>query len=82
MIYECLLCFLSSSSIFYLVLAHLFIFIFSPPAMLKEEAMLIKGRLNKDDLSSFTTLNSWLEKFKLVQEICERRITDKVDNIP
>lgn len=50
--------------------------------MLKEEAMLIKGRLNKDDLSSFTTLNSWLEKFKLVQEICERRITDKVDNIP
>ena len=50
--------------------------------MLKEEPMLIKERLNKDDLSSFTTLNSWLEKFKLVQEICERRIIDKVDNIP
>ena len=31
---------------------------------LKDEAMLIKERLNKDELATFTASNGWLEKFK------------------
>ena len=33
--------------------------------------MLTKQILNKDDLTSFTASNSWLEKFKLVHRIHE-----------
>ena len=43
--------------------------------------MLIKEKLNKDDLTSFTSLNGWLEKFKLAYGICEMRITDEADNV-
>ena len=46
--------------------------------MLKEEGMLIKERLNKDDLTSFTALNDWLE---LVYGVHETRIKDESDSI-
>ena len=49
---------------------------------LKEEVMLIKERLNKDDLTSFTTSNVCLEKLKPAYGIRETRITSKPDNIP
>ena len=32
--------------------------------MLKEEAMLIKENINKNDLATFTASNGWLKKFK------------------
>ena len=38
--------------------------VFPDGPMLKEEAMLIKERLNKDELATFTASNGWLEKFK------------------
>ena len=44
--------------------------------------MLIKERLNKDDLTSFTASNVWLEKFKPAYGIRETRITSEPDNIP
>ena len=50
--------------------------------MLKEEMVLIKERLNKDDFTSFTASNSWLEKFKLVYGFCETRITGEADDTP
>ena len=50
--------------------------------MQKEEAMLIKEWLNKDDLTSLTALNDWLENFKLVYGICEMWIIDEADKIP
>ena len=37
---------------------------FSDDPMLEEGAMLIKERLNKDELATFTASNGWLEKFK------------------
>ena len=49
--------------------------------MLKEEAMFIKERLNKGDLTSFTASNGWLEKFKLAHGIQETRNTGEADNI-
>ena len=33
--------------------------------MLQEEAMFINGWLDNDDLTTFTTFNGWLEKFKI-----------------
>ena len=50
--------------------------------MLKEEAMLIKERLNKDDLATFIASNGWLEKFKQTYGLCETRITGEADDIP
>ena len=50
--------------------------------VLKEEAMFIKERLNKDELAMFTTSNRWLEKFKQTYRLREMRITGKVENIP
>ena len=50
--------------------------------MLKKEAILIKERLNKDDLTTFTASNGWLEKFKLAYGICETWITGELDDIP
>ena len=50
--------------------------------MLKEEVMLIKERLNKDNLNSFTALNGLLEKFNLAYGICETQIRGEADNIP
>ena len=50
--------------------------------MLKEGAMLIKERLNKDELATFTASNGWLEKFKQTYGLSETRITDPVDDIP
>ena len=49
--------------------------------MLKEEAMLIKERLNKDELATFTASNGWLEKFKQTYGLRETRITGEVDDI-
>ena len=56
--------------------------IFPDGPMLKEEAMLIKEWLNKDDLAALTALNGWLERFKLAYEICEMWIIDEADKIP
>ena len=50
--------------------------------MLKEEAMLIKERLNKDELDEFTASNGWLETFKQTYGLRETRITGEVDDIP
>ena len=33
--------------------------------MLQEEAMFINGWLDNDNLTTFTTFNGWLEKFKI-----------------
>lgn len=52
--------------------------LFPDSPMLKEEGMLIKEMLNKDDLTSFTALNDWLE---LVYGVHETRIKGKSDSI-
>ena len=56
--------------------------IFPDGPMLKEEAMLIKARLNRDELAAFTASNGWLEKFKQTYGLRETRITGEVDDIP
>ena len=38
--------------------------VFPDGPMLKEEGMLIKERLSKDELAMFAASNGWLEKFK------------------
>ena len=50
--------------------------------MLKEKAILIKERLNKDELATFTASNSWLEKFKQTYRLHEMKITGEADDIP
>ena len=50
--------------------------------MLKEKTMLIKERLNKDELASFTGSDGWLEKFKQTYRLPEARITGEADDIP
>ena len=50
--------------------------------MLQEEAMLVKERLNKDELALSTASNGWLEKFKQTYGIHQTRITDEADDIP
>ena len=49
---------------------------------LKEEAMLIKERLNKNELTMLTASNGWLEKFKQIYGLRETRITGQADDIP
>ena len=44
--------------------------------------MLIKERLNKDELASFTGSDGWLEKFKQTYRLREARITGEEDDIP
>ena len=56
--------------------------VFSDGPMLKKEAMLIKERLNKDELATFTASNDWLEKFEPTCRLYETRITGEVDDIP
>ena len=48
--------------------------------MLKEEAMLIKERLNKDELATFTASNGWSEKFKQTHGLRETRFTGEPDD--
>ena len=55
---------------------------FPDDPMLKEGAMLIKERLSKDELATFTASNNWLEKFKQTYLISETWITDPVNDIP
>ena len=55
---------------------------FSDVSMLKEEAMLIKEILNKDELALSTASNGWLEKFKQTYGLHQTRITDEADEIP
>ena len=50
--------------------------------MLKKEAMLVKERLNKDKLATFTASNGWLEKFKQTYGLRETSITGEADDIP
>ena len=49
--------------------------------MLKEEVIL-KERLNKVELATFTASNGWLEKFKQTHGLRETRFTGEVDDIP
>ena len=49
--------------------------------MLKEEPILIKGRLNKGELTTFTASNGWLEKFKKTYGVRDTRITGEADDI-
>ena len=56
--------------------------IFPDGPMLEEEAMLIKARLNRDELAAFTASNGWLEKFKQTYGLRETRITGEADDIP
>ena len=49
--------------------------------MFKKEAILIKKRLNKDELATFTASNGWLEKFKQTYGLCETIITGKRNDI-
>ena len=44
--------------------------------------MLIKERLNKDELALFTASDGWLEKFKQAYGLREVRITGEADDIP
>ena len=44
---------------------------------LKDEAMLIKERLNKDELATFTASNGWLEKFKKCTDYVRRGLLVK-----
>ena len=46
------------------------------------KAMLIKERLNKDELATSTASNGWLEKFKQTYGLRETRITGEADSIP
>ena len=55
---------------------------FQMAPMLTEEAMLIKERLNKDELATFTVSNGWLGKFKQTYGLRETRITGEADDIP
>ena len=50
--------------------------------MLKEEAMLIRERLNKDELGTSTASNGWFKIFKQTYGLRETRITGEVDDIP
>ena len=50
--------------------------------MLKDEAMLIKESLNKDELATSTASNGWLKMFKLTYGLCKTRITGEADDIP
>ena len=52
---------------------------FPDDPMLKEKAMLIKERLNKDELAAFTASDCWLEKFKQTYRLRE---TGEADDIP
>ena len=49
--------------------------------MLKEEPILIKGRLNKGELTTFTASNGWLEKFKKTYGVRDTRVTGEADDI-
>ena len=49
--------------------------------MLKEEAMLKKERLNKNELATYFASNSWLEKFKQTYRLHEKRITGEEEYI-
>ena len=49
--------------------------------MLNEEPILIKGRLNKGELTTFTASNGWLEKFKKTYGVRDTRITGEADDI-
>ena len=50
--------------------------------MLKKEEMLVKERLNKDKLATFTASNGWLEKFKQTYGLRETSITGEADDKP
>ena len=50
--------------------------------ILKEKAMLIKERLNKYELATFTVSDGWLEKFKRTFGLLETRISGEADDIP
>ena len=56
--------------------------VFPDGPKLKEEAMLIKERLNKNELTMLTASNGWLEKFKQMYGLRETRITGQADDIP
>ena len=56
--------------------------LFPDGPVLKKEAMLIKERLNKDELATFTESNGWLEKFKQIYGLRGTRVTGEADNIP
>lgn len=56
--------------------------LFPDGPMLKEEAMLIKEKLGKNDVAAFTASNGWLEKFKQTYGIRETRVTGEADDIP
>ena len=46
--------------------------------MMKEEAMLIRKRLNKNELATLTASNGWLEKFKQTYGLRETSITGSI----
>ena len=50
--------------------------------MLQEEAMLIKERINEDELAIFTASNGWLERFNVTYGLRETRITGEADDEP
>ena len=50
--------------------------------MLKEEAILIKERLNKDEFATFAASNGWLEKLKQTYGQRETSIIGEADDIP
>ena len=54
--------------------------VFPDGPMLKEEAMLIKERLNKDELATFTASNGLSEKFKQTHGLRETRFTGEPDD--
>ena len=44
--------------------------------------MLIKERLNDDELATFTTSNGWLERFKVTYNLRKTRITGEAVDVP
>ena len=56
--------------------------VFPDGPMLKEEAILIKERLSKHELATFTASNGWLETLKQTYGLRETRITGEANDIP
>ena len=55
--------------------------IFQDGPLAKEEAMEIKKRLGKEELSEFTMTNEWLERWKSTYGVKEMRLCGEADEI-
>ena len=49
--------------------------------LLQEEALGIAKRLGKEELTDFTASNGWLEKWKQIYDVREKRLCGEADEI-